>query len=1518
MIAFIAFSMTATAQWSLQSNPLSSGDTTMLGKIQFVSATEGWIASGNDGSLLHTVNGGTTWNIVTPFPSDAVGNMSDPALSMSWVNPTHGWALKTFGSMNNSNGVVLYNTVNGGTTWNRNVFPNSVTTISYTKADLQGTWRMSELIAANIGNTSTTPVTTQRKSKSSSSSWAGWIHGILTLDVNGNGTTSSVVKSDGTTETPSSFSMNISTGGNVTINGDFNGFMSSDKSTVYFTMSDGGGGYALAVMQKQTQVTTFNIADLQGTWQLHSLKTYNPSNSNQNAGWLYGTVTLDGTGNGSISMTRNDGTDSQNLTMSVTSDGIITMNGTDFYGYMSADKKTVTITMTDNGGTYELMVMQKVISGTVFTTSNLQGRWQTHVLTTTQSSNSGLNQQSGWSHGIIALNANGTGTADLVNSNDNKSSDPNNTNNNTNNNNDESGNAVSLTISSSGTVTSVGSDLNGTLSADKNTILMTKSEDNGGYSLIVMQKDLSLSGDFGLQVQFADQNTGWVSIYNMISGNFQIYKTTNGGSTWNILNTNAGGIYYFVDASNGWMEGSSGNIAGGSLNSIYHTTNGGSTWTLQASNIGTTKAIYFSDLQHGWVVGQDGLVLKTIDGGSNWNALTNTGLTTGYNTKAVFFLDANNGWISGGNENSEGVGTRFILATKDGGTTWTTQPTPVTNDIFSIFFWDVNTGWLTSDYGQIAHYTSPKTINTQAGGLSAAITQADKNSLTSISITGIIDARDFKTLRDEMPLIANIDLSGTTIAAYTGTEGTYGTGSVVYPVNSIPQGAFYNLTTRSGKATLNFFIFPSGVTTVGPSAFNATGLISIQIPSSVTSIGTGGFYGCSNLRNVSFGASSLLNSIGNSAFGFCSQLSDFEIPSSVSYLEDKVFTGSQAFISVNSGNAWFSAQDGLLYNKDMTKLLYCPSMKSGSYNIPSNVTDIAIDAFYNCNQLNSLTLPPSLTKIEQGAFYNCSVLSNISIPASVNTIGSYAFFNCNGLQSLHANAATPVSFSLTDSVFTNVNKNNCILFVPTGSKVLYQAANLWKDFTNINEEGSFLTYNVTVPAGTKDCFIGGDMNNWNLQEMTRMDSTHYSMNIIGAQQNQMYKYSSGPGWSFVELNADGGKISNRSYSVSDVVAKWTTIYDPSPKNMTYSVTVPVGTKSCYLTGVMNNWNFMQMAKLDNTHYSITIPSSSNYAYKFCSGPSMNYVEVNANGSNDSNRFFSANDVVERWLAVFDPSSLTAADYYLPLCVGNFSQLHTQNIPSGSVWGTRTTYYSFIRSENINGIPYLVEQGKEIMDNGQNNVNIFRIFWLRKDNSGNIVAGAYSTSGNDNLNSAVILNTPAMIFPNQYLNAGYSQTFTTGDNQTETDSIISVTSAAGSFTNCIQVREINKTNGNIELIEDTYYALYFGRVMQNRLFPVPESHTDFLVNSITNSVTGLNVLKNNDNLIMYPNPATDGFYLNTGEKTCIVTIYNLSGVMTYKKQITKNEYINISELPKGVYLVKIETPEGTVDNKLVRK
>jgi len=119
------------------------------------------------------------------------------------------------------------------------------------------------------------------------------------------------------------------------------------------------------------------------------------------------------------------------------------------------------------------------------------------------------------------------------------------------------------------------------------------------------------------------------------------------------------------------------------------------------------------------------------------------------------------------------------------------------------------------------------------------------------------------------------------------------------------------------------------------------------------------------------------------------------------------------------------------------------------------------------------------------------------------------------------------------------NKNN-------GNPIFsaYKADNKMEDVT-IYIEYEPVTYNVTVPAETKMCYIVGAMtNSWNtFVPMEMVDATHYTITLDNAAKTDEYKYTCGPDWKYVEKNADGSERSNRTWAEQDVVEAWAAIYD---------------------------------------------------------------------------------------------------------------------------------------------------------------------------------------------------------------------------------------------------------------------------------------------------------------------------------------------------------------------------------------
>ena len=205
-------------------------------------------------------------------------------------------------------------------------------------------------------------------------------------------------------------------------------------------------------------------------------------------------------------------------------------------------------------------------------------------------------------------------------------------------------------------------------------------------------------------VYFADTQNGWAAGDLMT-----LIHTADGGKTWEpqeveeILEENifaAEVIYnglYFLDAYEGWLVGEFG--------TIYHTTDGGKNWKHEECNllepdVGedgwelprlTIYDIYFTDRNRGFILGVDGTLLKTEDGGKEWKKIDSATEQSLYSISVV----GNKCWVVG----NRGA---YILSV-DGGNTWSVDKTAITTKGFltSVDFSDEMTGWVVGKSGAV-------------------------------------------------------------------------------------------------------------------------------------------------------------------------------------------------------------------------------------------------------------------------------------------------------------------------------------------------------------------------------------------------------------------------------------------------------------------------------------------------------------------------------------------------------------------------------------------------------------------------------------------------------------------------------------------------------------------------------------------------------------------------------------------------------------------------------------------------
>jgi len=188
---------------------------------------------------------------------------------------------------------------------------------------------------------------------------------------------------------------------------------------------------------------------------------------------------------------------------------------------------------------------------------------------------------------------------------------------------------------------------------------------------------------------FFDTLTGIAVGGDLVYG--AIIRTTDGGNTWiPITNPAVSRLtsVYFINDSIGFIVGDNGKI--------LKTANKGLSWS-SVSITGTTfklESVFFPDLNTGYAAGHFGTIVKTTDGGLTWAPLTSGVNTTFY---SIFFTDQNTGYV---------VGQGGILKTTDGGENWTPQASGASFIPYSIFFTNNQTGYIAGTGGIIIKTTN--------------------------------------------------------------------------------------------------------------------------------------------------------------------------------------------------------------------------------------------------------------------------------------------------------------------------------------------------------------------------------------------------------------------------------------------------------------------------------------------------------------------------------------------------------------------------------------------------------------------------------------------------------------------------------------------------------------------------------------------------------------------------------------------------------------------------------------------
>lgn len=336
------------------------------------------------------------------------------------------------------------------------------------------------------------------------------------------------------------------------------------------------------------------------------------------------------------------------------------------------------------------------------------------------------------------------------------------------------------------------------------------------------------------------------------------------------------------------------------------------------------------------------------------------------------------------------------------------------------------------------------------GTLKQAIADAGKelSRVKNLKLTGKINEEDYKVMRDEMPLLTNLNLKevesrvimptyrrdgnvireegqreclAIPVRAFERKENLM---RIVLPdrLEEIGYDAFHECKNLTGS-----LILPEGLKRIGSRAFrycsNLTG--KLYLPTTLVSIGedtqdggapynTGAFVGC-----CFTGALVLpdhLEYIGDGSFCWCREISgELRIPESVSVIargafeETKKLRGNliipQGITEISEEAFYKSGLDGVLVmhngiNKIGQRAFANTSLK-GELALPKSLELLGEDAFSFCDFSGQLLIPENLSTLASGVFRgNWRLMGTVVIPEGVESIGAEAFAYCRSLEQI--------------------------------------------------------------------------------------------------------------------------------------------------------------------------------------------------------------------------------------------------------------------------------------------------------------------------------------------------------------------------------------------------------------------------------------------------------------------------------------------------------------------------------------
>lgn len=288
----------------------------------------------------------------------------------------------------------------------------------------------------------------------------------------------------------------------------------------------------------------------------------------------------------------------------------------------------------------------------------------------------------------------------------------------------------------------------------------------------------------------------------------------------------------------------------------------------------------------------------------------------------------------------------------------------------------------------------------KAGTLKEQLTKEEANTVTHLTVTGKINAKDFKLMRDSLVKLEMLDMSNVTIGNYMGKEGTYPDKFYIYPMKCIPAYAFCNGENglNRGKQTLKQVILPTSTFNIEDCAFKNCGQLTIvQI----------------NKKTPPNLLKEALNDSLTAVFIPVGCRDDYKKKKNWEHFA--ILEGTPVTLSISvikPGELGNEIMNAGFQPKELNYLTIRGNLNEADFKVirdfmpqlvslnlyATSATEIPDFTFTQKRYLMSITLPQKLVSIGERAFSGCSHLAgDLLLPPSVRVIKDGAFLDCDQL-----------------------------------------------------------------------------------------------------------------------------------------------------------------------------------------------------------------------------------------------------------------------------------------------------------------------------------------------------------------------------------------------------------------------------------------------------------------------------------------------------------------------------------------